>query len=134
MISDTDPSFEIPFGFAGGLYDRDTGLVRFGYRDYDPDIGRWTAKGPIFFGGGDTDLYGYCLNDPVNGVDPTGNGWPGIAFSVFRKIIKAKPTNDAPEQIEMEIDTDSDGINDYWDKDDDNDGVPDEQDDSPKKK
>ena len=61
------------------------------------------------------------------------NGWPGIAFSVFRKIIKAKPTNDAPEQIEMEIDTDSDGINDYWDKDDDNDGVPDEQDDSPKK-
>jgi YD repeat-containing protein len=26
----------IPFGFAGGLYDSDTGLVRFGVRDYDP--------------------------------------------------------------------------------------------------
>src|SRR5690606_23239094 len=24
-----------PFGFAGGLYDADTGLVRFGARDYD---------------------------------------------------------------------------------------------------
>ncbi len=72
IISDTNPSFDMPFGFAGGLHDRDTGLVRFGYRDYDPDIGRWTAKDPILFAGGDTDLYGYVLNDPVNFVDPTG--------------------------------------------------------------
>jgi len=41
-------------------------------RDYDPDIGRWTAKDPALFYGGDTDLYGYCLNDPVNLVDPEG--------------------------------------------------------------
>ena len=44
----------------------------FGHRDYDPDIGRWTAKDPIFFAGGDTDLYGYVLNDPINEVDPFG--------------------------------------------------------------
>ncbi|MBW1981854.1 MAG: hypothetical protein JRJ12_11595 [Deltaproteobacteria bacterium] len=72
IIEDTNESFEIPFGFAGGLYDRDTGLIRFGFRDYDPDIGRWTAKDPIFFAGGDVDLYGYCLNDPVNWVDFVG--------------------------------------------------------------
>ena len=71
-IGDTNPLFTVPFGFAGGLYDRDTGLVRFGYRDYDPDTGRWTAKDPIGFNGGDTDLFGYCLNDPVNLVDPYG--------------------------------------------------------------
>jgi len=59
----------VPLGFAGGLHDRDTGLVRFGFRDYEPDVGRWTAKDPILFTGGDTDLYGYCLNDPVNLVD-----------------------------------------------------------------
>ncbi|QTA84141.1 RHS repeat domain-containing protein [Desulfonema magnum] len=64
--------FEMPFGFAGGLHDKDTGLVRFGHRDYDPEIGRWTAKDPIGFAGGDTDLYGYCLNDPVNSFDPWG--------------------------------------------------------------
>ncbi|MCK5205117.1 MAG: sugar-binding protein, partial [Desulfobacterales bacterium] len=46
IINDTDPLFVVPFGFAGGLYDKDTVLVRFGYRDYDPDIGRWTAKDP----------------------------------------------------------------------------------------
>jgi len=72
IITDTDPSFVIPFGFAGGLHDRDTGLVRFGLRDYDPDIGRWTAKDPALFYGGDTDLYGYCLNDPVKWMDPLG--------------------------------------------------------------
>jgi RHS repeat-associated protein len=72
IISDTDPSFEVPLGFAGGLDDRDTGLIRFGFRDYDPDTGHWTAKDPIFFAGGDTDLYGYVLNDPINLVDPTG--------------------------------------------------------------
>jgi YD repeat-containing protein len=46
ILTDTNPTFDIPFGFAGGLHDRDTGLVRFGFRDYDPDIGRWTAKDP----------------------------------------------------------------------------------------
>ena len=72
IIADTNPTFEIPFGFAGGLFDNDTGLIRFGFRDYDPDIGRWTAKDPILFAGGNTDLYGYCLNDPVNLVDRHG--------------------------------------------------------------
>jgi RHS repeat-associated protein len=72
VIRETNPSFEIPFGFAGGLFDKDTGLIRFGRRDYDPDSGRWTAKDPILFAGGDINLYGYCLNDPVNLVDPEG--------------------------------------------------------------
>ncbi|GBC59974.1 hypothetical protein DENIS_0916 [Desulfonema ishimotonii] len=72
VISDSDTAFAVPFGFAGGLYDADTGLIRFGYRDYDPDTGRWTAKDPILFVGGDTDLYGYCLGDPVNWVDLNG--------------------------------------------------------------
>ena len=72
---DSNPGFKVPFGFAGGLYDEDTGLIRFGYRDYDPEAGRWTAKDPIGFAGGDTDLYGYCLNDPVNLIDPTGEYW-----------------------------------------------------------
>jgi len=54
------------------LYDADTGLVRFGARDYDPAIGRWTAKDPIDFAGGDLNLFGYVKNDPVNLVDIFG--------------------------------------------------------------
>ena len=33
-------------GFAGGIYDSDTGPVRFGARDYDAYTGRWNAKDP----------------------------------------------------------------------------------------
>jgi RHS repeat-associated protein len=54
------------------LHDRDTGLVRFGFRDYDPDTSRWTAKDPILFAGGNVDLYGYVLSDPINWLDPLG--------------------------------------------------------------
>jgi len=71
VIQDSNPGFQ-PFGYAGGLYDRDTGLVRFGARDYDAETGRWTVKDPIGFGGGNTNLYGYVLSDPVNWVDPFG--------------------------------------------------------------
>jgi RHS repeat-associated protein len=71
VIQDSNPGFQ-PFGYAGGLYDRDTKLVRFGARDYDAETGRWTAKDPIGFGGGDTNLYGYVVNDPVNWIDPLG--------------------------------------------------------------
>ncbi len=58
------PNFQ-PLGYAGGIRDNATGLVRFGARDYDPKVGRWTSKDPILFAGGDTNLYGYVLGDPV---------------------------------------------------------------------
>jgi RHS repeat-associated protein len=64
-----------PFGFAGGLYDPDTELMRFGARDYDPQTGRWTAKDPIRFASGDSGLYKYTMGDPTNLLDATGN-WP----------------------------------------------------------
>lgn len=39
---DSNPHFRVPPGFAGGIGDPDTGLIRFGCRDYDPDTGCWT--------------------------------------------------------------------------------------------
>lgn len=51
-------------------------------RHYDPDLGRWLSKDPILFDGGDTNLYGYVLNDPVNLVDPSGK----IALPAFAGI------------------------------------------------
>lgn len=86
VISDTNPGFQ-PFGFAGGLYDQNTKLVRFGARDYNPAIGRWTAKDPILFAGGDTNLYGYVLTDPVNFTDPSGLSlWPLLNKCIQKKI------------------------------------------------
>ena len=71
VLSDSNPGFQ-PFGFAGGIYDRDTGLVRFGARAYDPESGRWISKDPILFDGGDTNLYSYSLQDPINRIDSNG--------------------------------------------------------------
>jgi RHS repeat-associated protein len=71
ITADTNPGFQ-PFGFAGGLYDQHTGLTRFGARDYDAQVGRWTAKDPAGFSGRSANLYGYVLNDPMNFIDPSG--------------------------------------------------------------
>jgi RHS repeat-associated protein len=72
VIESTNPESRVPLGFAGGLHDCDLGFVRFGWRDFDTYTGRWTAPDPLRDAGGDPDWYGYCLDDPVNGVDPLG--------------------------------------------------------------
>jgi RHS repeat-associated protein len=71
-VSDTNSTFRVALGFAGGLFDSETGLVHFAYRDYDPEVGRWTAKDPLLFLGGDTNLYSYVANNPVNSIDAYG--------------------------------------------------------------
>jgi len=71
-VTKDEGEFDMIFGFAGGLYDAETGLVRFGARDYLSEIGRWVQKDPIRFDGGTANLYEYCGNDPVNFVDPSG--------------------------------------------------------------
>ncbi len=71
VTMDTAPGFQ-PFGFAGGLYDSQTKLVRFGARDYDAETGRWTAKDPALFAGGQVNLYVYAQNNPLNMTDPNG--------------------------------------------------------------
>jgi len=42
------------------------------WRDYDADTGRFTALDPLGEKGGDSDWYGYCVDDPVNRVDVWG--------------------------------------------------------------
>ena len=86
VLLDTNPGFQ-PFGFAGGIYDADTGLVRFGARDYYPVTGRWTAKDPIKFASRDSNLYGYVLVDSVNLVDT--NGLSPVGWLV--KLLTGKP-------------------------------------------
>ncbi len=70
VLEDTNPGFQ-PFGYAGGFYDADTGLVRFGARDYDSRTGRWIAKDAAGFSGG-LNTYGYVSSDPLNKIDLNG--------------------------------------------------------------
>jgi len=68
---DSNRGFQ-PFGFAGGLWDADTGWLRLGARDYDAVAGRWMAKDPIDFQARSTCLYSYVGNNPIDFTDPTG--------------------------------------------------------------
>jgi RHS repeat-associated protein len=89
VLNDNKPGFQL-FGFAGGLYDDDTGLVRFGARDYDAHSGRWTAKDPILFAGGPANLYEYVGTDPMNRIDPGGLLDPGDSRTTMQSLGAAR--------------------------------------------
>ena len=61
-----------PFTFTGREYDPESGLYFYRARYYDPRAGRFLTKDPIGFASGDTNLYRYLGNDPLNLIDPFG--------------------------------------------------------------
>ena len=58
-------------GYAGMFYHARSGLYLTHYRAYDPRLGRWLSRDPIWEAGG-INLYGYVGGDPVGRTDPTG--------------------------------------------------------------
>ncbi len=103
IILDTNPGFQ-PFGFGGGIYDIDTGFIRFGARDYDAEIGRWTIKDPIGFAGRDENFYAYVKNDPINHRDSNGmDSWKRIK-KWYDKYKEWKKWEEISEEIDKLID------------------------------
>ncbi len=65
-----------PYYFTAREYDAETGLYYYRTRYYDWRRGAFTQEDPIGFSGGDTNLYAYVKNRPINAVDPSGKiGW-----------------------------------------------------------
>jgi RHS repeat-associated protein len=64
--------FRNSFTYTGREYDEETGLYFYRARYYDPRLGRFLNVDPIGFDGGDTNLYAYVGNNPVNRTDPKG--------------------------------------------------------------
>ena len=60
-----------PFQFAGMEYDS-TGLYHTWARYYSPGLQRFLSEDPLGIGGGDTNVFAYVHNDPVNMIDPLG--------------------------------------------------------------
>ena len=87
VIADSNPGFQ-PFGFSGGLYDPDTGVVLFGDRSYDPSSGRFISRDPLGLRGG-TEPYTYANGDPINAVDPTGHFWSFLLAAAADGLIHA---------------------------------------------
>ncbi|QSQ25905.1 hypothetical protein JY651_13655 [Pyxidicoccus parkwayensis] len=102
LISDSAPSFALPIGYAGGLRDPSTGLVTFGFREYEAAAGRFTARDPVLELGGQSNLYAYVDGDPVNRTDPSGldpaNLIPSNLPSPREDLFPKKPSEFAPKE------------------------------------
>jgi RHS repeat-associated protein len=81
VLSDSNPGFQ-PFIFAGGVFDNDTRLTHFGFRDYDSSSGSWLSPEPMLQDpswvkgeaqeGFSAPIYAYARNNPLRYIDPTG--------------------------------------------------------------
>ena len=72
IIRSTGPAADDnPFRFSTKYHDDETGLVYYGYRYYDPELGRWLSRDPIGEDGG-LNLYGFVGNEPISRADLLG--------------------------------------------------------------
>lgn len=66
-----------PFRYKGYYYDIETNLYYCNARYYDPTIYQWLSPDDVSYLDSESvnglNLYCYCMNDPVNYYDPSGN-------------------------------------------------------------
>ena len=85
-----------PFRYRGYYYDTETGLYFLQTRYYDPEVGRFLNRDSVQYADPETinglNLYAYCLNNPVEYVDPTGSDpqwWQWLLFGIGAVLVAA---------------------------------------------
>ena len=75
-----------PFRYRGYYWDNDLQLYYLMSRYYDPQTGRFINADSLEYLAPETigglNIYAYCSNNPVMGVDPTGQSWESFWNSV----------------------------------------------------
>lgn len=82
-----------PWRFSGKRYEEEIGLVFFGRRYYDPEIGRWLTRDPLGYVDGLND-YLFVRNNPESLIDAEGlfslqavwRGFSNAALEYFRNV------------------------------------------------
>jgi RHS repeat-associated protein len=70
--SQSNPGYDLRFGYTGREQDNETGLDYYRARYYDSAVGRFISEDPIGFNAGDGNLTRYVGNSPINAIDPSG--------------------------------------------------------------
>ena len=87
-----------PIRYRGYYYDVETGFYYLQSRYYDPEVGRFiNADEYISTGQGilGHNMFAYCLNNPVNRVDPTGElGIINFIVGIVNRIKNSKADED----------------------------------------
>ena len=76
-----DTLTRLPFGFSTKYTDKETGLLYYGFRYYDPVTGRWRSEDPIGELGG-LNLHGFVGNDGMNRMDYIGMAWEEVPGTI----------------------------------------------------
>ncbi|WOO42581.1 RHS repeat-associated core domain-containing protein [Rubellicoccus peritrichatus] len=77
-----------PFTFSTKYTDTETGLLYYGYRYYDAELGRWLNRDPIEEVGG-INLYGFVENNAILNTDLLGNRITTRGNQGFRDAIES---------------------------------------------
>ncbi|UBF30102.1 RHS repeat-associated core domain-containing protein (plasmid) [Kovacikia minuta CCNUW1] len=72
-VSSSTGTVDTRYKYTGREYDVETGLHYYRARYYDTGVGRFIGQDPIGFQAGDSNLYRYVDNSPLNATDPSGN-------------------------------------------------------------
>ena len=86
-----------PFRFSTKCTDQETGLLYYGYRFYNPGLGRWLSRDPMEEEG-EINLYMVCANSPLVHFD--SDGLITISFESFKQGI-----NDTIDKVKARLDT-----------------------------
>ncbi|UDQ98384.1 RHS repeat-associated core domain-containing protein [Lentisphaerota bacterium WC36G] len=71
QLAKTDENVENVFKFSSEYAEKETGLIYYNYRYYNPTTGKWLKRDPIQEAGG-LNLYGFALNSAINYWDNLG--------------------------------------------------------------
>ena len=82
-----------PLLFAGQYQDAESGLYYLRARYYDPSTGQFMSVDPALSLAGQP--YSYAGDDPVNGVNATGNSWNGVCDASGCRF-----TSESPDTVE----------------------------------
>ena len=89
--------YNTPYKFNGKELDEETGLYYYGARYYDPRISIWLSVDSEFEEFPNASPYNYCLQSPLNLVDPDGRSpippFTFAGYGIMLNSIKETYTN-----------------------------------------